>query len=175
MAPYYHSTILVQARGEHDASLPKHVPARRRGAPQSGPGNLVHVKGQQAGLDGNIPVGSDVDLSGQYRHVQDHQKDKAPAQAPNGRGILVYLLVLDVKEYYGKENRREGDGQQEGNQPLDLDTDAKTMVFLCFLDKEYDFFRDLRDLLVDDDDEGAAETGDSGEALSCVVWVSWIW
>ena len=69
VAPYYHGTVLVQARGEHHAGSQKVVEIGFNVAAPVGPGNVVDEKGQEAGLDADRPVGSNVDLSGKDRHV----------------------------------------------------------------------------------------------------------
>ena len=82
-APYDHGAVLVQARGEHHTGSQKGIEIGFNVAAPVGPGNVVDEKGQEAGLDADRPVGSNVDLSGKDRHVQDHNQNKNPAQDPD--------------------------------------------------------------------------------------------
>ena len=97
---YHHHTIPIPASGEHHTGSQKRTVIRVGVATSISPGNVVDEKGQETGLDGDRPIGSDIYLSGQDRHVEDHNDYEAPCQDPNGRGILVFLLALYVEQYY---------------------------------------------------------------------------
>jgi len=101
VTPYYYGTVPVQARGEHHTGPQKNIKARIHAPAPVGPRNVIDEKGQQAGLDRDLPVRSDVDLSGKDSHVRYHDENETPAQDPDRRGILVLLLALHVEQYYG--------------------------------------------------------------------------
>lgn len=79
MAAYDDGTVLVQASGKFDTWPETGIVLRFGVVATVGSGNVVDVKGQEAGLNGDRTTRPDIDLSRKDGHVYHSDENETPA------------------------------------------------------------------------------------------------